>query len=364
METFKHPLFNLNVLPTVFNFGAILKKYIKTESTVITYSWSKYPEISHKISGHLFEAIDYYLKLSEDFTMNQLKDIIVLIPEIEEHRIKQCIKAIKYKYKEKYHHILSSVIIFGRPSVVDCNKLLLCDGILPSVSALICKELELWLCSKDNLWVINKLKDASYSTLILRYKEEIHGKCIEDYLSSICNLKNIKREKFHYILDNNFSKDININLYIEPKINKKLTILIYATGNCRSLGDLNNNPDIYINDIIQTINDSSYNFKNFDILIIGANSKDQYFLNTLREKINNNIEVFMEDDLPLENFHEKFTHYLYTPTQKNWDCSSRLIRECVAYKKDIIFTPKVIENLNTNFGLKYLIEKFNLIEKT
>ena len=49
MKTFKHPLFNLNVLPTVFNFGAILKKYIKMESTVITYSWSKYPEISHKM---------------------------------------------------------------------------------------------------------------------------------------------------------------------------------------------------------------------------------------------------------------------------------------------------------------------------
>ena len=121
METFKHPLFNLNVLPTVFNFGTILKKYIKTESTIITYSWSHYPEISHKISGHLFEAIDYYLKLSEDFTSNQLKDIIILVPEIEEHRIKQCIKAIKYKYKEKYHHKLSTVIIFGRPSIVNCN---------------------------------------------------------------------------------------------------------------------------------------------------------------------------------------------------------------------------------------------------
>ena len=344
--------------------GTILEKnYLKTKGNIITYSWSAYKELSHKISGHLFEAIDYYLKLSEDFTPNQLKDIIILIPEIEEHRIKQCIKAIKYKYKEEYHHKLSSAIIFGRPSIVNCNKLILCDGILPAVSALICKELELWLCSKDNLWVINKLRRVSFKELILKYKEEIHVSIIPEYHNALLELGKTKQEKFNISLDNTFTKNICLEFYQVPK-NIEERVLIYITGNCRSLADLKEYEEQNtIKDIIDAYPTGC------DLLLIGTNHKDNIILQTLivslkKENSHINIEIIEEDNLPVKDFHNRFDTYLYTPTEKNWDCSSRLIRECQAYGKDIIFTKNSLKNIKDNHGLKYLVNKFKLVRSS
>ena len=101
--------------------GTILEKnYLKIKGNIITYSWSAYKELSHKISGHLFEAIDYYLTLIELPHFN-VDDYMILLPESDPLRIEQCRKAITYKYKEQYQELLKDKIIFGRPLIVNCN---------------------------------------------------------------------------------------------------------------------------------------------------------------------------------------------------------------------------------------------------
>ena len=42
-------------------YQEIKNKIYKDNNNYISYSWFTEPEISHKISGHLFEAIDYFL---------------------------------------------------------------------------------------------------------------------------------------------------------------------------------------------------------------------------------------------------------------------------------------------------------------
>ena len=354
--------------------GTILEKnYLKTKGNIITYSWSAYKELSHKISGHLFEAIDYYLALIElpHFNAN---DYMILLPESDPLRIEQCRKAITYKYKEQYQELINDKIIFGRPLIVNCNKLLVCDGVLPAMSALVCKSIDLWLCSKDNLWVVNKLKEASFNVLTLRYKDEIHMDVIQSYLDKVEELS--KEKNFDYLLDKQFIKDININYYKEPTKPKENSYLIYMTGNCRSLGDVVELTDDHIEGVVKDITDvfiSEFPYKKeyLDIIFAGANDKDLVVIDAIMKRLNKwnkwnfidkiNYKVIKEDQLPIEDFHSEFNKYIYTPTPKNWDCSSRLIRECVAYNKKVLFTSNSTVLLDTNYGLKYLIKKFNLI---
>lgn len=352
--------------------GTLLEKnYLKTKGNIITYSWYAYKELSHKISGHLFESIDYYLTL-RDLSETPLDDYIILLPESNPLRIEQCRKAIEYKYKEQYQEILKDKIIFGRPLIVNCNKLIVCDGVLPNTSALLCNSIDLWLCTKDNLWVVSKLKEASFKELNIRYEEEIHSEVIQDYLDKVKELS--KEKNFKYTLDKHFIKDINIKYYKNPTTKpKENSYLIYLTGNCRSLGDIAELTDDHIEGVVKDIIgvfvcEFSYKKGYLDIIFAGANEKDQVVIDTIIKRLNewNFVDticykVITEDQLPIKDFHSGFNTYIYTPTPKNWDCSSRLIRECVAYNKKILFTPNSLTRLDANYGLKYLIKKFNLL---
>ena len=93
------------------------------------------------------------------------------------------------------------------------------------------------------------------------------------------------------------------------------------------------------------------------ILLIQLKQLDFY---QMEYKLNN---IFKKTSSTLDalNHEKEFNKYIYTPTPKNWDCSSRLIRECVAYGKKVLFTRNSTVLLDTNYGLKYLIKKFNLL---
>lgn len=330
------------------------KNIMKFNKTIITYSWSKEPEISHRISGHLFEAIDYFL---------DNRNIKILLPEINELRINQCIKAIKYKYKQELLPIIFDSIVFGRPKLFICNNLILCDGI-PPASEIITNKLELWLCGKDFWWVTkNRLVNNTFNTLKLNFKKEIYQNYLDNLINKIQELKKYSKKSFNLDIDNSFIKKINIEYYKTNFIFEN-NILIYGTGNCRSLSELEN-IDLQIKDIIESIKLILKKHKCNQILLIGINKKDQKFIDLFScffKELNIDLKIILEDDLPIENFHEKFNIYLYTPTAKNWDCSSRLIRECKEYNKNIYFTNFVKEKLSENYGLKYLIDELNIKE--
>ena len=197
----------------------------------------------------------------------------------------------------------------------------------------------------------------------MNFKKEIYQNYSDNLINKIQELKKYSKKSFNLDIDNSFIKKINIEYYKTNFIFEN-NILIYGTGNCRSLSELEN-IDLQIKDIIESIKLILKKHKSNQILLIGINKKDQKFIDLFScflKELNIDLKIILEDDLPIENFHEKFNIYLYTPTAKNWDCSSRLIRECKEYNKNIYFTNFVKEKLSENYGLKYLIDELNIKE--
>ncbi len=40
--------------------------------------------------------------------------------------------------------------------------------------------------------------------------------------------------------------------------------------------------------------------------------------------------------MPLQNMNERFNKFIYTPIDRKWDCSNRMIPECLYLKKEVI----------------------------
>ena len=142
----------------------------------------------------------------------------------------------------------------------------------------------------------------------------------------------------------------------------------YVRGGAKSHGR-NNRIEGVVKDITDVfISEFPYKKEYLNIIFAGVNDKDLVVIDAIIKRLNQynivnkiNYKVIKEDQLPIEDFHSEFNKYIYTPTPKNWDCSSRLIRECVTYDKKVLFTRNSLALLDTNYGLKYLIKKFNLL---
>jgi len=56
-----------------------------------------------------------------------------------------------------------------------------------------------------------------------------------------------------------------------------------------------------------------------------------------------NIDNVEQIVAPVDNFMEKFDTYIYTPVERKFDCSPRLITECSFYKKNIILNVNYVD---------------------
>lgn len=333
----------------------ITTNLFKTDKNIITYSWYSDKNESHKISGHLFEAIDFYLSLED----NQREDYMILLPDIDANLIDRLKLAIIDKYKPELIDTIMGAITFGRPRLLLTTKdIIVVDGVPPECEGH-CENLILWLCSKEYWWVNSKrLFRITFSTLTLNYLKSIHNETVANILEILQDLKALAKKEFNIIQNVNFLKPIYIDNYNKPKWNLEtfkesntVRVLIYATGNCRALGDLD--LEVFKKSIEEAIirTDSLYLCKTVELVLAGANHKDTKVI----EMLNNfpyKLTVIYENALPIINFHDCFDLYLYTPTAKNWDCSPRLLKECYHLQKPIVFCKEVIDNIQDNKGLK------------
>lgn len=336
----------------------VLQNIHKTDSNIITYSWSTDKDISHKISGHLFEAIDYFLQLGI-YAQNKT---LILIPEIDGLRMAQINLVIRDKYKEELHDLIYSKLIFGRPKVlITTGDITVCDGVPPACE-MFCDQLNLWLCSKEYWWATtNRLGRNAFKVLNINYLKSVHRN-INELKELISNLYPHNKTIF---FNNRFIKMIYPNNYKVPNWNEKefrnsdkIRVLIYATGNCRSLGILQEAGIDIEEDLTEAFKKIKELFpdKKIQIIYAGTNDKDLNIMRFLNRIEDINLMVITEDALPILNLHDNFDMYLYTPTGKNWDCSPRLLKECYVYKKPVMFCKSVVLNIKENTGLKVVYD--------
>ena len=274
------------------------KKYI---DLYISMTWPLNKN-SHGICGHIFEIVDYYLFLKDRL------NIKILIGEGMETDIFRNAISNKYDLSQvEIDDIINNTLFVDKPKYIIGDKILFVDGLLKTHFqehgvALVFNKIYTFRCCKfcnhenilyDNVKVLQDIRV---------YEDDID--------KSIDYVKKINFEKY---------KTIN-----EPPAR---VALIYATKNCRYMS---------INEI-QTIVDT-YEYDKYLIV-----SDTEY------DKLPTKCEILIP---PVVDLFDKFTDYIYTPIEKRFDCSPRMIAECKYYNKRVIYHNIDDEYLQHDTGLR------------
>lgn len=348
------------------------------DNVVVTYSWSGN---SHKICGHNFEAFE----LTYKFLKGNLNDgkVTYLIPDTD--TISEKIhEVLKDKYHPELYKNMNKYIINGKPNFLIARQVILCDGCLPTKGIIHAEKLILILCSNTFWWTKN-ITNFTGNQLEIWYDERL-GYNITKLIHDL----QLHKPDLEIVLRSSYVKTINFNLYapvqIEPQTNNK-RYLCYVTGNCRDicLADKKYQSDTIkeIKDILVSQHQST---PNQTLIIVGWNpdysieerayydrhqdeklfqdrKRASIFAGNMADYFGIDVEVIPEIDLPIYNILQIFDTYIYTPTEKNWDCSSRFILECRKFHKEVILTPTAEKGLETNLGLKVRLQDAGFLSK-
>lgn len=264
-----------------------MTKIDESYQVILTYS----PGI-HEITGHIFECFDYYL-----FLRNYFKTGILFMDSLKDDFLK---KSFEDKYVFSYESIKNDIFIVPGDTLIT-NKLIsfgsktvviLTDGNLISL--------------KNNKIILGTKYQISFSCLDIDAINQTINKhmiFLQDY--RIYN-------KHNYYNSFNYVKKIPFQYYKQIKHTPKNKGLMYITYNCRKV-----TRDVVI---------KYHKLSGCDTTILVV----PYIINEY-----NNIENVIQTVAPIKNFFEQFDTYIYTPVERKFDCSPRLITECFLYNKKV-----------------------------
>ena len=261
----------------------------------LCHSWNNYKNCKEGISGHVFEIIEYYLILKKHFKVG-----IFFCDGMSKEIFK---KSIKQRYNLKDNNIdkiINDTYIYKDPKLVFGKNVIMVDGgrtklcvrtlAFNNIIHFACGDKTIFKKQKDNEWILadkRLYKDAGEN--IIDYKKKILFK----------NFKELKGEA-------------------------REGAIIYSNNNERTI-----NKD--------------------ELLNIVNKYKDKYREILLLNEYGVNIDGVTTICPPVSNMFERFTTYIYTPTERKWDCSPRFIAECKYYGKEVVYYN--IDYLDEDLGL-------------
>lgn len=276
--------------------------YSSDKDIIIIYNIKDKP---YGICGHLFESIDYFLFLSNFFSVE-----ILVGEEIDKNDFNIAIS--KYKDTDITFNIAKPKIIQAKNST-----LLFVDGNIDTSIIYNVKNILLFPCG---------IRDYSF---LSTFKDNKKIKILCD-----SRLDYIIPDNIHYI---HYIKKINFNQLKEIDI-KPIYNVIYSTSHCKLIN----------NDIILKY----LNMYPGEELLILLNENSVLLQNTI-DNVNYKI-------VPVDNLFSYIKRYIYTPITRKWDCSPRMIAECKFFNIPFIIDDDINDNyLENDLGLKYRLYDIN-----
>ena len=361
---------------------------ILPESHIITTSWtssSKGPTEFH------YKGYNFFSNL-----IQKHKNVKFLISEDESFQngnigIPYKNETVKNTLDDKFidfnKHLKDENIIIGKPKKLEAKTLIFTDGCLPSKGEFICNKLIIILNNPETWWARNikffeteKIElwyddtlDFPITSLIVnlnKYKPNVKIKLIPNFPDIVPNTNNYKLKR----------KD--------PNKKQTFTYMVWCPASYSDLHsrDLFAIDQRYRTDIIKEIKEiidlNKPQTKDSKLLIVGWSPNydvdELIYLNKhtdqkinedrrratiyaedLSEYFNCEVEIYPECDLPYENLNLEYDGLIYTPSIKNWEVSSRLIYECLYYKKYLFLPKTMLDILPNNPGLRRQLDNIN-----
>lgn len=245
-----------------------------------------------EITGHVFECFDYYLYLRdyykvgilfmEGLDIEQLKVAFDSKYVVEFDSIRQDIIQLDHKTLVK-----ERIYKFGNKTVV-----ILCDGNIRSLADkgifLCTNKLLGFMCGQYNF---ENVKINNHITYLQDYRIYGQNKYFKSY---------------------DYVKKLPFQFYKQIKRIPQNVGMMYVTYACRKVTP-------YVIEQCHLRSGCSRS------LLVVPYKLDEY----------DGIDDVEQVVAPVPNFFEKFDTYIYTPVERHFDCSPRLVTECFFYGKDV-----------------------------
>lgn len=250
---------------------------------IITHTWDPKNKYINGVCGHTYEVIDYMWKLKDDFNVK------IIIPELNIEDI-----LTKYNFTLEEMNFIKSKII-PRSNIISTKGIvLITDGNLANFKVMVkAKAIIQFMCG---------LEDTGFDGKEYKLLNKTNS------LSNIFNLGD-KRIYKNNLIHFDYNKKILFSKINYNRILGSYDNMFYLTKNCRNLTE-----DYLINLFSKYQN--SIVFTDFPLEIEEATSQYKFNLKII------NIKE------PVNIFDYCFKNYIYTPVERRFDCSSRLIPEC------------------------------------
>ena len=342
---------------------------------LITTSWKA---TSDSIIDFHFSAYEFFIKLKD----KNPSPVKLLIP-LEENYKKENIAEKCLKDKFKTYDNNKEDILYGKPNKIICDTIIFVDGILPSKGKIEANKIIILLTNNESWWAKN-IRCFTGQILELWYDDTL-GFPISSLIFQLQKIKpelEIKLKPFYKGFIPLFD---HYNYKPKDKPSKNYTFLVWCP---RTYSELYSR-DLYLLDrkydcdilkeIKDTINLYKPKDKNTKLIIAGWNPNystdhliqlnkkpDQKILEDRRASANfaeelsyyfeAEVEVYPECDMPYSNLLAEIDSYIYTPSIKNWETSSRLLFETKYYKKRLCIPNISRLLLEMNPGIKRILE--------
>ena len=250
----------------------------------------------NEITGHIFECFDYYLFLRDYYKVG-----ILFLGSINEEKLRN---VFNDKYILNFDDVKNDFIIIPSENLKN-NKMIilgkntvviLCDGNIHQLQLygihLITRKLLGFLCAE---------KEESYVDKISMYKHIIYLKDYRIYSNN------------NFFKSYNYVKKLPFKWYKKSKRQYDNTGMMYVTYACRKID-------------AETIKKYHQMSKCNQTLLVVPFKLSEY------ENIDNVIQM----EAPIKDFFNSFDTYIYTPVQRKFDCSPRLVTECFLHNKKVI----------------------------
>jgi len=229
----------------------------------------------NRICGHTFEAFDLYLFLKDHLPNIDIK--ILIMDKLKTRLLKE---AFEDKYNFNFNDIKKDIIIDRSNKRKYAEIIIYTSGI------------------------------AKYHYLQFSSKYFISFRCNPE-------LEFINKKNVFYFLDKRVYNSFNLKF---PK-NTIQSVKKFYFKYYKKIQKTDNKKLIYLNSALRNIDVNEYKKKYKNILFVSGGKYDH-------------PDVL---EAPVKNLFERFDTYIYTPIQRRFDCSPRLLTESYFYNKKIIF---------------------------
>lgn len=264
--------------------------------------------------GHLFECLEYYYLFKTTYLPELARPLNPCIYLAYDNFNKEIMKKIieyKYSFTEKeIQDILDNTYI---ESISDfCNKKV--HDFRDSKNIVFVEAYDLVQIKKLNILV------ACENLIGLRCAvSEKDFELIDNPITSKVKIFQDYRvygNKLHNFKTKNHVKKILFNKLKLYKFQEQNSAFIYISTDCRNI------KSEYLQNVLKT-------YSYFNKIYVSVLDKSIF------ENINSEKIIFLEQ--PIKDFHSLFDTMIYLPVKRKFDCSSRLIPECIYYGKKVIY---------------------------